>query len=46
MLSTGLRSPMGLKVFGPDLNAIETAGLQLEKAFETGSYGREIIGLL
>jgi Cu(I)/Ag(I) efflux system membrane protein CusA/SilA len=34
MLSTGLRSPMGLKVFGPDLNAIETAGLQLEKALK------------
>ena len=32
MLSTGMRAPMGLKVFGPDLDAIETAGLQLEQA--------------
>jgi Cu(I)/Ag(I) efflux system membrane protein CusA/SilA len=34
MLSTGLRSPMGLKIFGPDLNAIEIAGMQLEKALK------------
>jgi len=32
MLSTGMRAPMGLKVYGPDLNAIEKAGMQLEKA--------------
>lgn len=34
MLSTGMRAPMGLKVFGPDLDAIETAGLQLEQAIK------------
>lgn len=32
MLSTGLKSPMGLKVYGPDLESIEEAGLQFEKA--------------
>ena len=32
MLSTGLKSPMGLKVYGPDLESIEQAGLQFEKA--------------
>lgn len=30
MLSTGMRAPMGLKVYGPDLDAIEEAGLILE----------------
>ncbi|MGK7392249.1 MAG: efflux RND transporter permease subunit [Candidatus Cyclobacteriaceae bacterium M2_1C_046] len=30
MLSTGMRAPMGLKVFGPDLKTIEQVGLQLE----------------
>jgi Cu(I)/Ag(I) efflux system membrane protein CusA/SilA len=34
MLSTGMRAPMGLKVFGPDLNAIERGGLQLEQALK------------
>jgi len=32
MLSTGMRAPMGLKVYGPDLSSIEKAGLQLEQA--------------
>ena len=34
MLSTGMRAPMGLKVFGPDLNSIERAGMQLEQALK------------
>ena len=34
MLSTGMRAPMGLKVFGPDLEAIEKAGMQLEQALK------------
>ena len=34
MLSTGMRAPMGLKVYGPDLDAIEQAGLVLEKALK------------
>ena len=31
MLSTGLKAPMGLKIYGPDLESIEKAGLQFEK---------------
>ena len=34
MLSTGMRAPMGLKVYGPDLNSIEQAGLMLEKTLK------------
>ena len=34
MLSTGMRAPMGLKVYGPDLNSIEQAGLVFEKALK------------
>lgn len=30
MLSTGMRAPMGMKVFGPDLETIEEVGLQME----------------
>jgi len=30
MLSTGMRAPMGLKVYGPDLETIEKAGIELE----------------
>ncbi len=30
MLQTGMRAPMGIKVYGPNLNAIEEFGLQLE----------------
>jgi Cu(I)/Ag(I) efflux system membrane protein CusA/SilA len=31
MLQTGMRAPMGVKVFGPDLQSIEEIGLELEK---------------
>ena len=34
MLSTGMRAPMGLKVYGPDLDAIEQGGMQLEQALK------------
>jgi len=34
MLSTGMRAPMGLKVYGPDLDAIEKAGMQFEQALK------------
>lgn len=34
MLSTGMRAPMGLKVFGPDLESIEKGGLLLEQALK------------
>lgn len=30
MLSTGIRSPLGIKVFGPDLDAVEAAAVELE----------------
>ena len=31
MLSTGMRAPMGIKVFAPDLETIEAVGIQFEK---------------
>ncbi|MFT3740871.1 MAG: efflux RND transporter permease subunit [Breznakibacter sp.] len=34
MLSTGMRAPMGLKVYGPDLETIEQAGLAFETALK------------
>ena len=32
MLTTGFRSVLGLKVFGPDLTGIQNVGIQIEKA--------------
>ncbi len=34
MLSTGMRAPMGLKVYGPDLETIEKAGIELESVLK------------
>lgn len=34
MLSTGMRAPMGLKVYGPDLETIQKAGLEFEQALK------------
>lgn len=34
MLSTGMRAPMGLKVYGPDLDRIEQGGLIFEQALK------------
>lgn len=34
MLSTGMRAPMGLKIYGPDLESIEKAGNVMEKALK------------
>ncbi|RLD78100.1 MAG: cation transporter, partial [Bacteroidetes bacterium] len=31
MLATGMRAPMGIKVFGPDLETIEKVGFEIEK---------------
>ncbi len=31
MLSTGMRAPIGMKIFGPDLATIEAVGLQMEE---------------
>ncbi len=34
MLQTGFRAPIGMKVYGPDLETIEAFGLELEKALK------------
>lgn len=34
MLQTGMRAPMGIKVYGPDLNTIEQFGIELEKTLK------------
>lgn len=34
MLQTGMRAPMGIKVYGPDLKSIEKFGLELEKVLK------------
>ncbi|RXP54819.1 efflux RND transporter permease subunit [Lutibacter sp. HS1-25] len=34
MLSTGMRAPMGIKVFGPDLETIEKVGFEFEKILQ------------
>ncbi len=31
MLSTGVRTPVGIKIYGPDLNQIEKIGIQIEQ---------------
>ena len=35
MLQTGMRAPMGIKVYGPDLNTIQQFGIQLENILKT-----------
>ncbi len=35
MLTTGIRSPVGIKIFGPDLATIEGIGEQIESALRT-----------
>ncbi len=34
MITTGIRTPVGIKVLGPDLDMIEKIGLQLEKVLQ------------
>ena len=34
MLSTGVRTPVGIKILGPDLNAIQELGLHIERALK------------
>lgn len=34
MLQTGMRAPMGIKVYGPDLNTIQEFGFQLESVLK------------
>lgn len=43
MLSTGIRSPLGIKIFGPDLKTIQTIGENLEKELKTLKGTRTII---
>ncbi|MFK9236788.1 hypothetical protein ACJEKV_25760, partial [Escherichia coli] len=35
MLSTGIRSPIGLKIFGPDLKTIQAIGEKIERELKT-----------
>jgi len=35
MLSTGIKTPVGIKVSGPDLNVLQEVGLQIERAIKT-----------
>ncbi len=35
MLTTGLRSNLGVKIFGPDLKVIESIGVEIEKLLKT-----------
>ncbi len=34
MLSTGMRAPMGMKIYGPDLETIEAVGLDMERILQ------------
>ncbi|QDK42365.1 CusA/CzcA family heavy metal efflux RND transporter [Bacteriovorax stolpii] len=43
MLSTGIRSPIGIKIFGPNLKTIQTIGENLEKELKTLEGTRTII---
>ena len=38
MLQSGMRAPMGIEIKGPSLEAIERAGLQLERLLKKGAY--------
>jgi Cu(I)/Ag(I) efflux system membrane protein CusA/SilA len=49
MLSTGIRTPVGVKVFGPDLREIERLGREVEKALRTipetsSAFSERVIG--
>ena len=35
MLATGIRTPLGIKIFGPHLDGIERIGLDLEQTLRT-----------
>ena len=43
MLSTGIKSPIGIKIFGPDLKTIQTIGEQIEKQIATLDGTRSVI---
>lgn len=43
MLSTGIRSPVGIKIFGPDLKTIESIGVSIEKNLKDFAGTRSVI---
>ena len=43
MLSTGIRSPIGIKIFGSDLKTIQTVGESLEKEIKTLEGTRSVV---
>ncbi|MDZ4660182.1 MAG: CusA/CzcA family heavy metal efflux RND transporter [Pseudomonadota bacterium] len=43
MLSTGIRSPIGVKIFGPDLKTIQSIGQNIEKELQTLDGTRTVI---
>ena len=43
MLSTGIRSPIGIKIFGPDLKTIQNIGEKIEKEIKTIDGTRAVI---
>ena len=43
MLTTGVRTPVGIKVFGPDLASIEAAGTELETALRSVAGTRSVL---
>lgn len=43
MLSTGIRSPIGIKIFGPDLKTIQSIGETLEKEIKTLDGTRSVV---
>ncbi len=49
MLSTGIKTPVGIKVSGPDLNVLQTLTEQIEQAMKTlpetlSAYGDRVVG--
>ena len=42
MLSTGIRTPLGLKIFGPDVEGIERLGVALEKLIKDVPHTRSV----
>ncbi|MDD5460083.1 MAG: CusA/CzcA family heavy metal efflux RND transporter [Methylococcales bacterium] len=49
MLSTGIKTPVGIKVSGPDLNVLQSLSLQIEQAMKTlpetlSAYGDRAVG--
>jgi copper/silver efflux system protein len=43
MLSTGIRSPIGIKIFGPDLKTIQTIGQNVERELKTLDGTRTVV---